>query len=84
MFEICSDLFKTVLKIYYFCRHSKKAKKWPNGQKMAKWPNHYISGKQFQKRPKLADLAFKKAKWQPCYKTDSETFINSLVEPRMK
>jgi len=35
------------------------------GQKMAKWPNHFISGKQFQKRPKLADLAFKMAKWQP-------------------
>jgi hypothetical protein len=28
------------------------------GQKMAKWPNHFISGKQFQKRPNLADLAF--------------------------
>jgi len=46
MFEICSDLFKTVLKIYYFRRHLKKAKKWPNGQtiiflanslKKAKW-----------------------------------------------
>jgi hypothetical protein len=35
------------------------------GQKMAKWPNHFISGKQFQKRPNWADLAFKKAKWQP-------------------
>ena len=58
MFEICSDLSKTGLKIYYFCQHSKKAKK-----KMAKWPNHFISGKQFQKRPNLADLAFKKAKW---------------------
>jgi hypothetical protein len=33
---------------------------------MAKWPNHFISGKQFQKRPNLADLAFFKAKWQPC------------------
>ncbi len=33
---------------------------------MAKWPNHFISGKQFQKRPNWADLAFKKAKWQPC------------------
>jgi len=36
------------------------------GQEMAKWPNHFISGKQFQKRPNLADLVFKKAKWQPC------------------
>jgi len=35
------------------------------GQKTAKWPNHLISGKQFQKRPNLVDLAFKKAKWQP-------------------
>jgi len=34
---------------------------------MAKWPKHFISGKQFQKRPNLADLAFKKAKWQPCF-----------------
>ncbi len=32
MLEICSELSKTVLKIYYFCQHSKKAKKWPNGQ----------------------------------------------------
>ncbi len=31
MLEICSDLSKTDLKIYYFCQHSKKAKKWPNG-----------------------------------------------------
>ena len=35
------------------------------GQKMAKWPNHFISGKQFQKRPNWAYLAFKKANWQP-------------------
>ena len=35
---------------------------------MAKWPNHFISGKQFQKRPNWAYLAFKKAKWQPWYK----------------
>jgi hypothetical protein len=41
MLEICSDLSKTDLKIYYFCQHSK----------MAKWPKHFISGKQFQKRP---------------------------------
>jgi len=27
------------------------------GQKMVKWPNYFISGKQFQKRPNLADLA---------------------------
>jgi len=32
--------------------------------KMDKWQNHFISGKQFQKRPSLAELAFKKAKWQ--------------------
>jgi hypothetical protein len=30
--KICSDLFKTCLKIYYFCQHPTKAKKWPNGQ----------------------------------------------------
>jgi hypothetical protein len=59
MFEICSDLSKTGLKIYSFCQHSKKAKK------MAKWPNRFISGKQFPKRPHWADLAFQKAKWQP-------------------
>ena len=33
------------------------------GQKMAKWPNHFISGKQFQKRPngnpgKWVDLSY--------------------------
>jgi hypothetical protein len=38
MLEICSDLFKTCLKIYYFCQHSKKAKKWPNGQTIFFWP----------------------------------------------
>jgi hypothetical protein len=32
MFEICLDLSKTGLKIYYFCQHLKKAKKWPNTQ----------------------------------------------------
>ncbi len=46
MLEICSDLFKTSLKIYYFCQHSKKAKKgqmakpfnfWQTVFKKAKW-----------------------------------------------
>jgi hypothetical protein len=36
------------------------------GQEKAKRPNHFISGKLFQKRPNKADLAFLKAKWQPC------------------
>jgi hypothetical protein len=31
MFGICSELSKTGLKIYYFCQHSKKPEKWPNG-----------------------------------------------------
>ncbi len=44
MFEIHSDLSKTGLKIYYSCQHKK-------GQKMAKWANHFNSGKQFQKKP---------------------------------
>jgi len=51
MFEICSDLSKSGHKINYFCQHSKKAKKWPN---------HFISGKQFQKRhilPKKGQMA---------------------------
>ncbi len=52
MFEICLDFSKIGLKIYLFCLHSKKAKKWPN---------HFISAKQFQKGPNLAE----KAKWQP-------------------
>jgi len=42
MFEICSDLSKTGLKLYYLCQHKK-------GQKMAKWPNQFISGKRFKK-----------------------------------
>jgi len=50
-----SDLSQTGLKIYYFNQYSKKAK----------WPDYFVSGKQFQKKPNLADLAFKKAKWQP-------------------
>jgi hypothetical protein len=43
MLEISSDLFKTC-KYTIFVNIQK-------GQKMAKWPNHFISGKQFQKRP---------------------------------
>jgi len=42
MLEICSDLYKTDLKTYFFVNMKK-------GQKMAKWPNHFTSGKQFQK-----------------------------------
>ncbi len=42
MFEIYSDLSKIGLKIYYFYKHSNKAKKLPN---------HFISGKLVQKRP---------------------------------
>jgi len=37
MFEICSGLSKTDLKIYYFCQYSKKAKNWPNGQTFYFW-----------------------------------------------
>jgi len=43
-------------------------KKGQKGQ-MAK---PFFSGKQFLKRPNLADLAFKKAKWQPWY-------LNSVI-----
>ncbi len=39
--KFCSDFSKTSFKIYYFLLHSK----------MAKWPNYFFSGKQFQKRP---------------------------------
>ena len=46
--------------MYYFVQLSEKAKNCPN---------HFISGKQFQIRPNLADLAFLKAKWQPCWPT---------------
>ncbi len=56
MLEICSDLSKTDLKIYYFCQHSK------NG-KMAK---PFYFWQTVSKRPNLADLTFKTAKWQPC------------------
>ncbi len=55
--QICS---KHALKYTIFVNIQKRPK-------MAKWPNHFISGKQFQKRPNKADLAFKKAKWQPCF-----------------
>jgi len=44
MFEICSDLSKTGLKLYYFFNIQKRPK-------MAKWQKHFISGKQFQKSP---------------------------------
>jgi hypothetical protein len=42
---------------------------------MAKWQNHFISGKLFQKRPNLVDLAFKKAKWQLCYENPWQSFL---------
>jgi len=42
MLEICSDLFKHALKHIFFVNIQKRPK---NGQ----WPNHFISGKQFQK-----------------------------------
>jgi len=41
--------------MYYFLHHSKKAKNWPN---------HFISGKPFQKRPN-GNFAFCKPLGQP-------------------
>jgi hypothetical protein len=54
----------------------KKAKKWP------KWPNHFISSKQFLKRPNLADLAFKKAKCQPCSleQLDTTNYVPDIAQ----
>jgi len=47
---------------------------------MAKWPNHFISGKQFQKRPNIADFAFKKAKWQPCPEwTLNQSYLHHIL-----
>jgi len=37
-------LFKTGVKIYYFCQHSKKAKKWPNGQTILFLANGFKKG----------------------------------------
>ena len=45
MFEICSDLFNTGLKIYSFCLHSKKAKKWPNDQTIVFLANSFKKAK---------------------------------------
>jgi len=45
MFEICSDLSKTGLKIYSFCQYSKKAKKWPNGQTILYLANSFKKAK---------------------------------------
>jgi len=44
MVEICSDLSKTGLKIYYFCQHLKTAKKWPNGQTILFLANSFKKG----------------------------------------
>jgi len=44
MFEICSDLSKTVLKMHYICQHSKKAKKWQNGQTSLFLANSFKKG----------------------------------------
>jgi len=55
MFEICSDLSKTGLKLYYFCQQSKRAKKWPNGQTISFLANSFKKGQIWQiwplKRP---------------------------------
>ncbi len=52
MYEICSYLSKTGLKIYYFCQHSKKAK---NGQTILFLANRFKKGQNWQiwplKRP---------------------------------
>jgi len=48
MFEICSDLSKTGLKIYSFCQHSKKAKKWPNGRTILFLANSFKKGQSGQ------------------------------------
>jgi len=45
MFEICSDLSKTGLKIYSFCQHSKKAKKWTNDQTILFLANSFKKGR---------------------------------------
>jgi len=45
---------------------------------MAEWPNHFVPGKQFQKRSHLADLAFDKDKWQP-WSTDNEVTHFSII-----
>ncbi len=50
MFEICSDLSKTGLKIYSFVNIQKRPK-------MAKWPNHFISGKQIGQMATLRYVA---------------------------
>ncbi len=44
MFKICSDLSKKSLKIYYFCQHSKKAKRWPNSQTISFLANSLKKG----------------------------------------
>jgi len=45
LFEICSDLSKQSLEINYFCQHSKKDKKWPNGQIMSFLTNSFKKAK---------------------------------------
>jgi hypothetical protein len=66
MLEISSYLSITDLKIYYFCQHFKKAK---NAQTFYFWQT-------VSKRPNLADLAFKKAKWQPWNISYVERYVN--------
>jgi hypothetical protein len=44
----------------------------------------FISGKQFQKRPNLEDLAFIKAEWQPCYVLDVCFYFFRMLKGRKK
>jgi hypothetical protein len=54
-----SNFSKIGLKIYYFVNIPKRRKK-------AKWPNHFISGKQFQEG-QMATLIRKVNEFVPCY-----------------
>jgi len=55
MFEICSDLPKTGLKIHFFVNIRKRPKKWPNGQTIFSLVNSFKKGQNWQfwplKRP---------------------------------
>ncbi len=73
MLEICSDLFKTCLKIYYFCQHSKRSK---NGQ-MAK---PFYFWQTVSKRPNLVDLALKRPNDNPGVQPNPRVATNVSTE----
>jgi hypothetical protein len=57
MFEICSNLSKTGIKMYYFCQYSIKAKKLPNFQNISILASIFKKGQMATLQKQLCPLS---------------------------